>query len=128
MRLFFPVSLFLLVSCASPKTYDVIIRNGTVYDGSGGKPYVADVAISADTIAFVGNLKNASASSEIDAKGLAVAPGFINMLSWATESLIADGRSQGDIRQGVTLEVMGEGWSMGPWSEDMKKQLKQSQT
>lgn len=89
--------------------FDLVIRNGTIYDGSGGKPFVGDVAINGQTIASLGKLKDARGKTEIDAKGLAVAPGFINMLSWATESLIADGRSQGDIRQGVTLEVMGEG-------------------
>ncbi len=99
--------------------YDLLIAGGTVYDGSGADPVVADVAISGDRIAAIGtNL--GSARETIDAAGLAVAPGFINMLSWATESLIIDGRSQSDIRQGVTLEVMGEGWTMGPISEAMK--------
>lgn len=102
--------------------FDVIIRNGDIYDGSGKLPYKGDVAISGDRIAAIGNLSDLSASIEIDAAGLAVAPGFINMLSWATSSLIEDGNSQSDIRQGVTLEVMGEGWSMGPYNEEMKKQ------
>jgi len=101
--------------------YDVVIRGGTVYDGLGGPGVVADVAIAADTIAFVGELPDgASADIEIDATDLAVAPGFINVLSWANESLLHDGRSQSDIRQGVTLEVFGEGWSMGPWTDSMK--------
>jgi N-acyl-D-amino-acid deacylase len=113
------VSLF-ITSCGGPD-YDTIIRNGKVYDGSGSAPIEADVAINADTIAFIGDLSGKSGIEEIDAAGKAVSPGFINMLSWATESLIADGRSQSDIRQGVTLEVMGEGWSMGPLSEKMKE-------
>jgi N-acyl-D-amino-acid deacylase len=107
--------------------YDVIIRQGTIYDGSGSTPYVGDVAIRGDKIAAVGSLNNAKGKKEIDAAGLAVAPGFINVLSWATESLIQDGRSQSDIRQGVTLEVFGEGLSMGPLNEKMKKDLLERQ-
>ena len=120
--------LAFFISCSPQKKFDTIIRNGTVYDGNGGAAMNTDIGINSDTIAFIGDLKNAQANTEIDATGLAVAPGFINMLSWATEALIHDGRSQSDIRQGVTLEVMGEGWSMGPWSEEMKKQQKQNQT
>jgi N-acyl-D-amino-acid deacylase len=120
--------LAFFISCSPQKKFDTIIRNGTVYDGNGGEAMHADIGINSDTIAFIGDLKNVQSDNEIDAAGLAVAPGFINMLSWATEALIHDGRSQSDIRQGVTLEVMGEGWSMGPWSEEMKKQQKQSQT
>jgi N-acyl-D-amino-acid deacylase len=104
-------------------SYDLIIRNGTVYDGSGSPPYTGDVAIQGDTIAATGPLGRVPGRVEIDASGLAVAPGFINMLSWAGVSLIEDGRSQGDIRQGVTLEVMGEGWSMGPLNEAMKREM-----
>lgn len=100
--------------------YDIILRGGTIYDGSGEPPIVGDVAISGDQIAAIGDLSADTAALEIDAKGLAVAPGFINMLSWSTESLIEDGRSQSEIRQGVTLEVMGEGSSMGPLNEAMK--------
>ncbi len=107
--------------------YDVILRNGTIYDGSGKPPVVADVAIRGDRIARIGKLGKARARTEMDVSGLAVAPGFINMLSWATESLIADGRSQSDIRQGVTLEVFGEGWSMGPLNETMKRQMLEQQ-
>ncbi len=112
--------LLLLSSCGSAPDYDVIIRGGTIYDGSGGEPYTADLALAGDTIAAIGDLDTLTARLEIDASGLAVAPGFINMLSWADESLIQDGHSQSDIRQGVTLEVMGEGWSQGPMSEKMK--------
>ncbi len=101
--------------------YDVVIRGGTVYDGSGWPAFQADVAIRDDTIAAVGALGGDQGRIEIDAAGLAVAPGFINMLSWATESLIADGRSQSDIRQGVTLEVFGEGVSLGPLTPEMKR-------
>jgi N-acyl-D-amino-acid deacylase len=107
---------------ASPRqpAFDVLIRNGIVYDGTGSAGRRVDVAIRADRIAAVGELANASAATTVDAGGLAVAPGFINMLSWATESLLVDGRSQGDIRQGVTLEIFGEGSSMGPLSPAMK--------
>lgn len=117
-----------LFSCNQKKEYDVVIRNAMLYDGNGGEPYKADIAVNADTIAFIGDLKDAKGKLERDAKGMAVAPGFVNMLSWATESLIVDGNSQSDIRQGVTLEVMGEGDSMGPWSEEMKKQAQESQS
>jgi N-acyl-D-amino-acid deacylase len=106
--------------------YDVVIKSGRIYDGSGGSSYVADVAIEDDRIAAIGRLET-DAGLVIDAKGLAVAPGFINMLSWATDSLIEDGRSQSDIRQGVTLEVMGEGFSMGPLNDVMKRDMLQSQ-
>jgi N-acyl-D-amino-acid deacylase len=119
--------LGVVAGCASPPDYDVLIRGGTIYDGSGGASRVADLAISGDSIIAVGDLEGASASQVIDATGLAVAPGFINMLSWATESLIEDGRSQSDIRQGVTLEVFGEGSSMGPWTERMKREELASQ-
>ncbi len=104
----------------APPAYDLIIRGGTVYDGLGGEPFVGDVAISGDRIAAVGDLAGATAADEIDASGKAVSPGFINMLSWATASLIEDGRGMSDLKQGVTLEVMGEGWSMGPWNERLK--------
>ena len=107
--------------------YDVIIRNGAIYDGRGGVPFIGDVAIAGDTIAAVGSLGDAGGRAEIDAAGLAIAPGFINMLSWANVSLLADGRSQGDIRQGVTLEVLGEGWSMGPLNEAMKTEMLERQ-
>jgi N-acyl-D-amino-acid deacylase len=107
---------------AEPKTYDLILRGGTIYDGSGGKPFVGDVAVNGDRIAALGSLGNAKGKKEVDAKGLAVSPGFVNMLSWATESLLVDGRAQSDIRQGVTLEVMGEGGSMGPLTDAMKKE------
>ncbi len=112
---------------AEPKTYDTILRGGTVYDGSGAPGVVADVAISGDRIAAIGDLADAKATRVIDARGKAVAPGFINMLSWATVSLLADGRSQADIRQGVTLEVFGEGISMGPLNPRMKQDMLERQ-
>jgi N-acyl-D-amino-acid deacylase len=121
----------LLVACAATPPpaapeYDLILRGGTVHDGSGGPAYVADVALRGDRIAAIGQgLGGARAVLDVD--GLVVAPGFINMLSWATESLIEDGRSLSDIRQGVTLEVFGEGWSMGPLSEAMQRQLAEQQ-
>nr|WP_310522242.1 D-aminoacylase [Polymorphobacter sp.] len=99
---------------------DVLLSNGVIYDGSGGKPYPGWVAISGDRIAAVGAGKAPEAVKTVDVKGQAIAPGFVNMLSWATESLIVDGRAQSDIRQGVTLEVMGEGNSMGPLNPSMK--------
>jgi N-acyl-D-aspartate/D-glutamate deacylase len=108
-------------ACAGSPTYDVIIRGGALYDGSGAAPRRADVALVRDEIAAIGDLEGSRAPIEIDAAGLAIAPGFINMLSWANESLIHDPRSQSDIRQGVTLEVMGEGESMGPLTPSMKK-------
>jgi N-acyl-D-amino-acid deacylase len=108
---------------STPMQYDLILRNGTIYNGNGGIPSVGDVAINNDVIAAVGNLGDARGRAEINVAGLAVAPGFINMLSWATESLIEDGLSQGDIRQGVTLEVMGEGESMGPLTDPMKRDM-----
>ncbi|MEM8894258.1 MAG: D-aminoacylase [Bacteroidota bacterium] len=117
----------LLVSCSEPQPFDVIIKNGTVYDGTGQPGIKTDVGINADTVAFIGDLSSATAKKSIDASGLVVAPGFINMLSWAIESLIEDGRSMGDIKQGVTLEVFGEGWSMGPLSESMRKDQKEDQ-
>src|SRR5687768_11832591 len=125
----FILSLHLIFasSCKTGIEYDTIIRNGMIYDGNGGEPYKADIGITNDTIAFIGDLSKSSGKNEIDAKGNAVAPGFINMLSWATESLIEDGRSQSDIRQGVTLEVMGEGWSFGPYNKQMKIEAKQGQ-
>ena len=110
----------LFAACSTGPTHDLIIRNGTVYDGSGTPAFEEDIAIDGDRIVTVGNLDRATGVEEIDATGLAVAPGFVNMLSWATESLLLDGNSQSDIRQGVTLEVMGEGWSMGPWNDAMK--------
>ncbi len=125
----FAPSLLLLCSsmlvagpiAARAPAYDLIIRGGTLYDGSGKPPVVGDLAIKDDRIVAVGKV-DGTAKSEVAAKGMAVAPGFINMLSWATESLIADPKSQSDIRQGVTLEVMGEGWSMGPMNATMKRQ------
>ena len=111
-----------IVSCSSPNNYDILIKNGTIADGSGSPTYIGSVGINADTIAAVGKLK-ATGIIEIDATGLVVAPGFINVLSWATESLIEDGMSLSDIMQGVTLEVFGEGWSMGPLNRDLKKKL-----
>jgi len=102
---------------------DLIIRGGTIFDGRGGAPVEGDVAIAGDTIAAVGALHDWRRRDELDANGLAVAPGFVNMLSWATESLLEDGRAQSDIRQGVTLEVMGEGFSMGPLTDEMKEEV-----
>ncbi|HEU4464790.1 MAG TPA: D-aminoacylase [Gemmatimonadota bacterium] len=126
---FLAVSLVLIAACASRPAappaagYDLIIRNGTVHDGTGEPPRVADIAIRGDRIAAIGSLGAARGAREIDARGLAVAPGFINMLSWATTSLIHDGRSQGDIRQGVTLEIFGEGTSPGPINDSMRQNM-----
>jgi N-acyl-D-amino-acid deacylase len=116
------VLALLLAACATgpdAPAYDTVIRGGTIYDGGGGAPYRGDIGLRGDRIAFVGPRLDGGARSEIDASGLAVAPGFINMLSWANETLIADPKGQSDIRQGVTLEVMGEGESMGPLSRQM---------
>ena len=121
-------TLLALCACSRQDSHDVILKGGTIYDGSGGEPYVADVAIRDDVIVAIGELGGTDAALRIDAEGLAVAPGFINMLSWANESLIEDGRSQSDIRQGVTLEVMGEGNSMGPLNAAMKQELRDRQS
>ncbi len=124
-----------LASCVAPEQkgelrgpdFDVIIKGGTVYDGTGGEPLRADVGISGDQIMAVGDLSSARAKTVVDASGLAVAPGFINMLSWSTESLIVDGRSQGELRQGVTTQIMGEGSSMGPLNDQMKLRIASEQ-
>src|ERR1700730_3013029 len=107
--------------------FDVIVKGGTVYDGTGEKPRVIDVAIRGDRIAGLGTFSADQARTVIDAKGLAVAPGFINMLSWSTESLIQDGRSQSEIRQGVTTEIMGEGESMGPVNDRVREHMLREQ-
>ena len=114
--LIFFLGLFVILACNQRPVdeYDVIIRHGTLYDGTGKPGVHADIALMHDTIAAIGDLQNAKGTTEIDATGLAVAPGFINMLSWADRSLLMDGRSLSDIKQGVTLEVFGEGWSPGP--------------
>jgi N-acyl-D-amino-acid deacylase len=101
--------------------FDILIKGGTLYDGTGEKPRVTDVALRGDRIVGIGNFPAEKATTVVEAKGMAVAPGFINMLSWSTESLIEDGRSQSEIRQGVTTEIMGEGWSMGPLNDRMKE-------
>jgi N-acyl-D-amino-acid deacylase len=122
--------LILLAAAASTPAadvYDVLLRGGTVYDGSGKAPQRADVAIQGDRIAAVGDLAGAQAKIIVDAKDLAVAPGFINMLSWSTDSLIADGRGQSEIRQGVTTQILGEGWSWGPVNDAIKKRMKSEQ-
>jgi N-acyl-D-amino-acid deacylase len=108
---------WLLASCSETSKYDTIIRHGVVIDGSGTPGIVADIGIRNDRIAAIGNLDDSQGEQEINADGLVVAPGFINMLSWSVESLIKDGRGLSDIAQGVTLEVFGEGWSMGPLSD-----------
>ena len=108
-------------------SYDAIIRHGSVYDGSGGKPVVADIGIRGERIAAIGDLAHAHAAREIDARGMAVAPGFINMLSWAPDSLFIDGRSMSDIKQGVTLEVFGEGESLGPLTPAMRDEAQKQQ-
>jgi hypothetical protein len=125
---------FLLLSCtampelptlpgqsAKGAPFDIVIRNGLIHDGTGAAPYRGEVAIRGDRIVAMGPRIKGPRLTEIDAKGQAVAPGFINMLSWATDSLIADGRGLSDLKQGVTLEVMGEGSSMGPWNAEMKR-------
>jgi N-acyl-D-amino-acid deacylase len=126
MRRLVPALLLLLLPVVLPACrsvdHDVIIRGGTIYDGTGSEPFQADLAITGDRIAEIGHLADLRGALEIDATGLAVSPGFINMLSWANVSLIEDGRSLSDIRQGVTLEIMGEGTSMGPLNEEMRQE------
>jgi N-acyl-D-amino-acid deacylase len=132
MRNWLRYLIFVLIVCfeqisSADPPFDVIIKGGTVYDGTGAEGRVTDVAIRGDRIAGIGDLANATAKTTIDARGLAVAPGFINMLSWSTESLIQDGRSQSEIRQGVTTEIMGEGNSMGPLNDRMKERYVREQ-
>ncbi len=123
---FITILCLLVFACSDPghrsADFDIVIRGGTVYAGDGSEPLKADIAIRGDRIAKIGTIDE-TAEKTIDASGLAVSPGFINMLSWATETLIEDGLSQSDVRQGVTLEVMGEGWSMGPWNAAMKEEV-----
>ncbi len=127
------VSMLILVltiaSCRSgdQASYDIVIKNGTVYDGSGDEPFKADVGIKGDRIVRIGSVGTASARKVIEAKGLAVAPGFVNMMSWSNETLIEDGNSQSDVRQGVTTQILGEGHSMGPLTPDMKRRMEQRQ-
>jgi N-acyl-D-amino-acid deacylase len=124
------VLLLVLASRAAGEpspAFDVVVRGGQVYDGTGAGPRRADVGIRGDRIAALGDLSKAKTGTVVEAGGLAVAPGFVNMLSWSNQSLIADGRSQGEIRQGVTTQIMGEGESMGPWTEEMKRRRKERQ-
>lgn len=126
MRAFRLLTLLLVPlagSCSGEPDYDLIVRGGTIYDGSGNPGFTGDVAIDGDRITYVGPEAPGDVRREIDARGRAVAPGFINMLSWSNESLLIDGRGQGELRQGVTLEVMGEGESMGPLTPAMKDEL-----
>ena len=127
-HLLFLFLLPVLFTCEQKRQYATIIRDGLLYDGLGGQPFKGDIALNADTIAAMGNLANASANVVVDARGMAVCPGFVNMLSQSDDALLEDGRSQSDIRQGVTLEVMGEGTSMGPLNARTKKQMEREQT
>lgn len=117
------LALLVTTSCTTAPAVDLVLRGGTIYDGSGGAPYVGDVAISHDSIVAVGDVGRTRGALEIDVAGLAVAPGFINMLSWGTESLLHDGRGLSDVMQGVTLEVFGEGTSMGPITDTMRADM-----
>ncbi|WP_420593078.1 N-acyl-D-amino-acid deacylase family protein [Robiginitalea biformata] len=123
----FLILLLIFSSCQPEPGFDVVIRGGQLLDGSGSPAIRADLGIRGDTIAAIGDLSGRKAKTEIDATGLHLAPGFINMLSWANVSLLEDGRSQSDIRQGVTLEVLGEGRSMGPLNEEMKREMRNGQ-
>ena len=124
------VALLVIVfsAIAVAQTYDVIIKNGMIYDGTGGKPYRGDIAVLGDRIVKIGDLSKTTAKQIVDANGLAVAPGFINMLSWSTDSLIIDGRSMGELKQGITTQIMGEGNSMGPLTDKMKKEMLEDQS
>jgi len=117
-----------LPALADEAPFDVVIRGGTVYDGTGSPGRRADVGIRGDRIDAVGDLSKSQAARVVDAKGMAVAPGFVNMLSWSTESLIVDGRSQSELRQGITTQIFGEGFSMGPLNERLRKFLESQQT
>jgi N-acyl-D-amino-acid deacylase len=118
----------LLASAGPAPTYDLIIRGGEIYDGSGGAAVHGDVATKGDRIVYVGPHAPGAATKVVDAGGKAVAPGFINMLSWSNESLIQDGRGLSELKQGITLEVMGEGDSMGPLTPKMKALAAQRQS
>ncbi|HET8865106.1 MAG TPA: amidohydrolase family protein [Gracilimonas sp.] len=118
----FPALLLLIAAACTQQDFDAIIQNGTIYNGTGDAPFTADIGIRADTIAAIGNLNSSDAPVIIDAEGLAVSPGFINMLSWANYSLLDDGRSMSNIKQGVTLEIFGEGSSMGPLNVENNEQ------
>lgn len=117
----FPALLLLIATACTHQNFDTIIQNGTIYNGTGDAPFTADIGMRADTIAAIGDLSSSDAPVIIDAEGLAVSPGFINMLSWANYSLLNDGRSMSDIKQGVTLEIFGEGSSMGPLNAEMQQ-------
>ena len=117
-----------LTSSQNPAPFDIIIKGGTVYDGTGAEPKHVDLAIRGDRIAGIGDFKTAKAKTVVDANGLVVAPGFINMLSWSNESLIQDGRSQSEVRQGVTTEIMGEGESMGPVNDRVREHMLREQS
>ena len=129
-HIFLFLLLALIGACSDnkKKDYDLIIRNGLIFDGSGNAPISSDIGINGHFISLIGDLSNSTAENEINAEGMAVAPGFINMLSWATQPLIIDGRAMSDIKQGVTLEIMGEGRSMGPLNESMKIREKNRQS
>lgn len=127
MKKLFTILIISISACSTNTDYDIILKNGTIYDGSGNVSFTGDIGISNDTIAAIGDLSNATGKNIKDLQGLAVAPGFINMLSWANVALIEDGRSQSDIRQGVTLEVLGEGSSMGPLNDTMKLKMVENQ-
>lgn len=131
LRAFFAVTMIVVLGSCSEKTitplYDVVILNGTVYDGSGSDGVLTDVAITGDRIAALGDFSEKHGKTFIDATGMAVSPGFINMLSWAPETLMVNGLGLSDLKQGVTLEVFGEGWSYGPWNDKMKAENKEDQ-
>jgi N-acyl-D-amino-acid deacylase len=136
MRGMLILTLMLLAGCATPASlppvttpgYDLVLRGGSVVDGSGDAPRLADVAITADKIAFVGAVRPRAGKRELDVRGKTVAPGFINLLSWGTESLLVDGRGISDVLQGVTLELFGEGWSMGPLTQGMQTDMIKEQS
>jgi N-acyl-D-amino-acid deacylase len=125
--IFFGLFIWLTATAALAQDFDVIIKDGTIYDGSGRAPFKADLAIKGDKVVKIGDLSRAKATTIIDATGMAVAPGFINMLSWSVDSLIVDPRSLSELKQGVTTQIMGEGGSMGPLNDRMKKQMKDEQ-
>ncbi|MFZ9045292.1 MAG: N-acyl-D-amino-acid deacylase family protein [Cyclobacteriaceae bacterium] len=122
------ITAFLIFSCSQKESYDLLITNALVYDGGGQKPFNGAIGVRSDTLAYIGDGFGVEGVEELDLEGLAIAPGFINMLSWANVALLEDGRSMSDIKQGVTLEVLGEGRSMGPWNPEMKLEALSNQT
>jgi len=123
LKLTFLVITMMLISCSSEQ-YDLVIKNGTIIDGSGGESFVSDIAIKNGKIHRIENNISGTNSSEIDASGQIVAPGFIDILSWASGPIVYDGEVQSVVCQGITTAIFGEGWSMGPVNETVREEMR----